>query len=78
MIWNKPAIQDYPLVDLVWDADGTWTGPAAKIADYSQYSQEAGFEYGGFKVFPAPYDNPVMQPADVMALRPPPAYVLYQ
>jgi hypothetical protein len=76
MIWNKAAIQDYPLVDLVWDADG-FGGPGAKIGDYNQYRQEAGFEYGGFKIFYR-YDSPVMQPADVLALRPPPAYIIYQ
>lgn len=61
---------------MVWDADG-FGGPGAKIGDYNQYSQEAGFEYGGFKVFYR-YDTPVMQPADVLAMRPPPAYVIYQ
>jgi hypothetical protein len=76
MIVNKPAIQDYPLVDLVWDADG-FGGPGAKKGDYIQYSQEPGFEYGGFKVFYR-YDSPVMMPADVLGLRPPPAYVIYQ
>jgi len=77
MVLNKEVIQDYPLVDLVWDADGTWTGPAAKIADYNQYRQEGGFEYGGIKLF-YKCDSPLMTPEQVMSLDPPPAYIIYQ
>lgn len=76
MIVNKEAIQDYPLVDLVWDADG-FGGPGAKVGDYHQYRDEAGFEYGGFKIFYR-YDTPVMTPGQVMSMNPPPAYIIYQ
>jgi hypothetical protein len=76
MIENKAAIQDYPLVDLVWDADG-FGGSGAKIGDYAQYCDETGFEFGGFKIF-YDYDSPVMTPAQVMELDPPPAYIIYQ
>jgi hypothetical protein len=76
MASNKDVIQDYPLVDLVWDADG-YGGPGAKVGDYHQYRDEGGFEYGGFKIFYR-YDVPVMTPGQVMALDPPPAYVIYQ
>ncbi len=76
MIWNKHVIQDYPLVDLVWDADG-FGGPGAKVGDYVQYRGEGGFEYGGFKVFYR-YDTPVMTEVEVLAMQPPPAYVIYQ
>jgi len=76
MIVNKEAIQDYPLVDLVWDADG-YGGPYAKAGDYNQYRGEPGFEYGGFKLF-YNLDTPLMTPGQVMALDPPPAYILYQ
>jgi hypothetical protein len=76
MASNKHLIQDYPSVDLVWDADG-FGGPGAKVGDYHQYRGEGGFEYGGFKIF-YNHDNPVMTPGQVMALDPPPAYVIYQ
>ncbi len=76
MVENKDVIQDHPLVDLVWDADG-FGGPWAKIADYHQYRDEAGFEFGGFKIF-YDYDSPVMTPEQVMGLDPPPAYIVYQ
>jgi hypothetical protein len=76
MIVNKAVIQDYPMVDLVWDCDG-FGGPGAKKGDYRQYQDEAGFEYGGFKIFYR-YDTPVMTPEQVMALDPPPAYIIYQ
>jgi hypothetical protein len=76
MVLNKEAIQDYPLVDLVWDADG-YGGSGAKIGDYNQYRGEPGFEYGGFKLF-YDLDTPLMTPAQVLALEPPPAFVVYQ
>ena len=76
MMENKDAIQDYPLVNIVWDADG-FGGPGAKIGDYIQYWQEPGFEYGGIKLF-YNYDTPVMTPEQVMGINPPPAFVVYQ
>jgi hypothetical protein len=76
MFSGKEVIRDYPLVDLVWDADG-FGGPGAKIGDYQQYAGEPGFEYGGFKLF-YNYDVPVMTPARVVDLRPRPAFVVYQ
>jgi len=76
MMENKGAIQDYPLVNLVWDADG-YGGPWAKMGDYNQYRGEPGFEYGGFKLF-YDLDTPLMTPEEVMALEPPPAMIIYQ
>jgi hypothetical protein len=76
MLEQKEAILDYPFVELVWDADGFGT-PGSKVRDYNQYRVEAGFEYGGFKLF-YEYDEPLMTEEDVLALEPPPTLVIYQ
>ena len=76
MFSGKDVIEDYPWVELVWDADG-FGGPGAKIADYEQYAGEPGFEHGGFKLF-YNYDTPVMLPAQVLSLEPFPVFVVYQ
>lgn len=76
MFTGKETLLDYPLVDLVWDADG-FGGPGAKIGDYVQYAGEPGFEYGGFKLF-YNYDVPVMDPLQVLGLEPRPVFVVYQ
>ncbi len=76
MIEQKGEILDYPLVDLVWDADG-FGGIWAKTGDYKQYRDEPGFEYGGFKLF-YNYDVRLMTPEQVLALEPSPAFIIYQ
>jgi hypothetical protein len=63
-------------VELVFDADG-FGSPRAKIGDYDQYAAEPGFEFGGMKLF-FNWDVPVMSPAEVMALEPQPAIIVYQ
>jgi hypothetical protein len=77
MVIQKECILDYPCVDMVWDADGTLTGPGPKINDYLQYSHEPGFEYGGFKLFYT-QDKRLMTPEEVLELIPPPTVVIYQ
>jgi len=76
MVENKEGIVDYPNVELVFDADG-FGSPQGKRSDYLQYAGEPGFEYGGFKLF-YDWDWPLMTPADVMSLEPPPAIIIYQ
>lgn len=76
MVPDKAAIADYPYVELVFDADG-FGHPDAKSGDYGQYAAEPGFEYGGFKLF-FEWDYPLMSPAQVMALDPPPMVIIYQ
>ena len=76
MLLDKEAIIDYPHVELVIDADG-FGSPGAKRGDYLQYAAEPGFEYGGFKLFYG-WDFPLMVPAEVMALEPHPAVIIYQ
>lgn len=76
MVVNKEAIEDFPHVELVIDADG-FGGPPAKTSDYLQYAAEPGFEYGAFKLF-YEWDWPLMSPADVMELQPQPSLIIYQ
>ncbi|MCL7453013.1 MAG: hypothetical protein M8467_08165 [Anaerolineae bacterium] len=76
MVSAKEEIVDQERIRLVWDADG-FGGQWAKMADYHQYRDEGGFEYGAFKIF-YNYDRPVLEPAQVLALEPPPAYIIYQ
>jgi hypothetical protein len=77
VITNKHLVQDYPLIDMVWHADG-WGSHTAKVADYNQYREEAGFENGGFKLFYQEDYYPIMTPQQVMSLYPPPAFISYQ
>lgn len=76
MITNKEQIQNFPFVELVIDADG-YGGPGTKYVDYTQYANEPGFEYGGFKLF-YDWDSPVMTPNEVMNLAPQPSVIIYQ
>lgn len=76
MIQNKMQIQDYPYVELLIDADG-FGAPTTKLADYLQYAQEAGWEYGGLKLF-RHWDQPILTPAEVQILFPLPALIIYQ
>jgi hypothetical protein len=76
MVRNKELIEDYPYVELVFDADG-FGSPQAKMGDYNQYAAEPGFEFGGFKLFFG-WDVPVLTPAEVMGLEPRPAVIIYQ
>lgn len=75
MLPDKENIVDYPHVELVIDSDG-FGGPD-KVRDYQHYASEPGFEYGGFKLY-RNWDNPLLSPAEVMGLAPPPAVVIYQ
>jgi hypothetical protein len=76
MFTGKEELLDYPLVDLVWNADG-FGGPGPKVHNYRQYAAEPGFQYGGFKLF-YDYDAPLMSPADVLRLIPRPVFIQYQ
>lgn len=75
MVPDKEMIVDYPHVEVVIDSDG-FGGPD-KIRDYEKYAQEPGFEYGGFKLY-RNWDRPLLAPAEVLGLEPPPHVVIYQ
>jgi hypothetical protein len=65
-----------PEVDLVIDCDG-WGPPQAKLADYSQFSLGPHSEFPAIKLF-FDWDTPLLTPIDLMRLRYPPKYVVYQ
>jgi hypothetical protein len=76
MIYNKYVITPQPGVDFVLDMDG-FGGPEAKIGNYGFYVREELIEYGGIKLF-FKQDGPLLTPAEVVALQPPPLVVIYQ
>lgn len=76
MVQEKFLIQDYPFVELVFNADGFGT-PQTKIIDLQQYAIEPGWEYGGLKLF-FDWDAPLLTPLQVLEIQPQPAIIVYQ
>jgi hypothetical protein len=72
--WQNIHIQ--PGVEVVTTVDG-FGSPAEKIVDYNIFDKQQLIQYPGFKLF-YDLDNPLMSPADVLALEPPPLMVMYQ
>jgi hypothetical protein len=72
--WQK--IKPLPGVSFIMDTDGFGT-PAEKIANYHAFITDQPIGYGGFKLFYT-QDTPLMTPAQVLALKPPPLLVIYQ
>ena len=70
------VFSDVPEVDLIIDADG-WGTPAAKLADFSQFSLGPSSEWPAIKLF-FDWDDPILEPIELMRLSFPPAYVIYQ
>lgn len=76
MLQEPERIERLAGVDVVIDMDG-W-GPAwQKLQGYQAYALAPYAEYAGFKLFYR-WDQPLMTPAEVMALAKPPDYVIYQ
>jgi hypothetical protein len=76
MIRDKAMLGWYPGVDLVIDTDGFGT-PAQKVVNYDRYIAADGAPFGGMKLF-FDEDTTLMTPAEVNALAPLPAFVVYQ
>ena len=76
MIYNKEVITSLPGVDFVLDMDG-FGGPEAKTGNYGHFVRDQLIEYGGIKLF-YKQDDPVMTPAEIVALDPPPLVIIYQ
>lgn len=76
MIRRRSALRIRPGIDLVLNADG-FGSPALKLATYRRVIRSRGPFHAGFKLF-FEEDTDLMSPAQVMALRPSPALVIYE
>lgn len=76
MLPDAEDFADVPEVEVTVDMDG-WGAPWPKFYNYEQYAMADYAERPAIKLF-FHWDDPLMTPADVMALPAPPAYVIYQ
>jgi hypothetical protein len=76
MLPDKDAIWTSPVLDIVLDMDG-FGSPALKRHTYKTVLRQKELEYTGFKLFYI-QDTDMLEPAQVLALDPPPAVVIYQ
>jgi hypothetical protein len=80
MLTNASKIKLDPRVQVVIHMDG-WGPPWMKIDSYQAYVYAEPVQYTGFKLFyknDTKKGNPLMKPADVLALFPKPVYIQYQ
>ncbi len=80
MLTNASKIKLDPRVQVVIHMDG-WGPPWMKIDSYQAYVYAEPVQYTGFKLFyknDTKKGNPLMKPADVLALFPKPLYIQYQ
>ncbi len=76
MIEQKDEIQPVSGVDLVIDMDG-FGSPDLKLGTYTVVITQEPIEYNGIKLFYG-QDDPLMTPAEVLALDPSPDLIIYQ
>jgi hypothetical protein len=76
MLPDKEEIWTSPVLDIVLDMDG-FGSPALKRHTYRTVLRQKELEYTGFKLFYI-QDTEMLEPAQVLALDPPPAVVIYQ
>ena len=80
MVTNSDQIRLDPRVQVVMHMDG-WGPPYGKRATWSRFIRPFPVQFTGFKLF---YHNdtkaghPLMQPKEVLALKPAPVYIQYQ
>ena len=80
MVTNSPDIRLRPEVQVVMHMDG-WGAPWLKRDSYRDYVVREPVQFTGFKIF---YGNdsksgtPIMEPSDLLRLRPQPLYIQYQ
>lgn len=76
MIYEKHVVETRPGVDIVVDVDG-FGPPESKMGGYQQYVTNELIQYGGLKLF-YEQDAPLLDPATMLTLNPPPSVVIYQ
>jgi hypothetical protein len=76
MLPDKERIWSSPRIDVVLDMDG-FGSPALKRHTYRSVLHQRPLEFTGFKLFYI-QDTDLLQPSDVLALRPRPSVVIYQ
>ena len=76
MLPDKEAIWTSPVLDIVLDMDG-FGSPGLKVNTYRTVLRQRQLEFTGFKLFYL-QDTNLLEPAQVLALTPPPAVVIYQ
>ena len=76
MILGKDRLTPVPGVQLVIDADG-YGAPVLKTDVYNILVRDQPIEFGGIKLF-YKQDKPLMAPAEILGLNPPPDVVIYQ
>ncbi len=76
MVTNPGAIRPTPEVRLLMNMDG-FGPPASKLAVYARVRTGVATDLTGFKLF-TKLDTPMLQPADVLSLTPPPMFINYQ
>ncbi len=76
MIRNSETLAPVEGVQLVIEFDG-FGDPANKTAGYTQFIHDRPIEFGGIKLF-YQQDDPLMTPAEITGLAPPPDLVIYQ
>ena len=80
MITGAENIRLDPRVQIVIDMDG-WGAPWLKYDSYRDYIMREPVQFTGFKLF---YHNdtkkgdPLLTPAEILKLTPPPVYIQYQ
>jgi hypothetical protein len=76
MLPDKEQILSSPLLDVVLSVDG-FGGQALKRSTYRACMRQGMLPYSGFKLFYL-QDTNLLEPAQVMALSPAPALIIYQ